>query len=307
MENKKVLVFGASGLIGRSICHVLAKDNEVHAVARFSNPDIKAEIEKTAAVIWQKDLVKDRIDDLPKDFDAIYYEAVLWGGGGTRKAEDDALEVNAYRIGDMLHHFKNVGQIVIGSTGAVYPKTPEKTIEGKALLLPSPGIYTVTKFSGEIVANWISRMFNIPCSIVRYCWPYAPYKYGGVSKIGQVVSGKTIEVNRTSPRIMPILYIADAVEKTIKAGEFASVPPQVFNIAGPEFLNEKEITQLAGKITGVEANIKESDVSGVTVVPDTTKMAKMLGQSRISPEEGIGRVYRAYKEKITRPEDWMFE
>jgi nucleoside-diphosphate-sugar epimerase len=308
MKNKKVLIFGASGGIGRGMCHVLAKNNEVHAVARFTDPGIKAEIEKTGAVIWQKDLVKDKIDDLPEDFDAIYYEAVLWGKTPTRKAEDDALEVNAYRIGDMLYHFKNVNQIVIGSTSAVYPVSPEVTVEDKSLLLPPPIIYTVTKFCGETLANWVSRTFDIPCSIVRYCWPYAPYKcVGGVSKIEQVSSGQAIEVNQTTPRIMPILYISDAVEKTIKAGEFASVPPQVFNVAGPEFLNEKEITQLAGKVAGVEPVIKETDKRGSAVIPDTTKMVKMLGQSRVSIEEGLRRVYRAYKENITHPEDWMFE
>lgn len=303
MENKKVLVIGASGLIGRGMCHVLARDNEVHAVARFTDPDIKTEIEKTGAVIWQKDLVKDKIDDLPQDFDAIYYEAVLWEFGRARKNEDEALEVNTYRIGDILYHFKNVEQIVIGSTGAIFPKTPERCVEGKTLLLPPPAIYTITKFCGEILATWISRTFNIPCSIVRYFWPYAPYK----NAKSNFAFDKPQKFN-PSPRVLPTLYIADAVEKTIKAGEFASVPPQVFNVAGPEFLNEKEINQIGGKITGVKPIIEETEeVSGITVVPDTTKMVKMLGQSRIYIEEGLRRTYKAYKENITHPEDWMFE
>jgi len=284
------------------MCHVLAKDNEVHALARFTDPRIRAEIEEKGAVIWQKDLVKDRIDDLPEHFDAIYYEAMVFPKGEfTRKIEDDALEVNGYRIGDILYHCRNTPQVVIGSTGGLYPKGPHKCVEGSSLTMPGDSVYHITKYTGETIATWLSRQFDIPCSIVRYFWPYSPYVRITFH------FDKPIRLS-TNPRILPKLYIADAVEKTIKAGEFASVPAQVFNVAGPDFLDEKEITFIRARIAGKEATIEQSDdVVGVTTIPDTTKMIDLLGPSRISTEEGLRRAYKANIENISTPEDWMFE
>ena len=44
VENKRILVMGGNGLIGRGIVHLLAKNNEVHVVARFSKPEFEREL-----------------------------------------------------------------------------------------------------------------------------------------------------------------------------------------------------------------------------------------------------------------------
>ena len=77
MSGKRVLVTGASGLVAAPVAIELAKDNEVFAVARYSNPDQKRLMEEAGATAVSFDLADPDLSPLPKSVDVVINYAVL--------------------------------------------------------------------------------------------------------------------------------------------------------------------------------------------------------------------------------------
>ena len=68
IENKKVLVLGSSGGIGRGMVHVLAKNNEVHALDCFPDPAIKEQLSRVCEKLWQVDILEpDSLKSIPTE------------------------------------------------------------------------------------------------------------------------------------------------------------------------------------------------------------------------------------------------
>ncbi len=82
LEGKKILITGPSGQVALPVVEQLARNNEVVAIARFSNPDVQASIDALGATTQQIDLADDSFSELPDDFDystciATFFP-VLW-------------------------------------------------------------------------------------------------------------------------------------------------------------------------------------------------------------------------------------
>jgi UDP-glucuronate 4-epimerase len=69
LSGKRVLVTGASGLVALPVAVELAKDNEVYAVARYSDPKQKRLIEEAGAKAVAFDLADEDLSPLPKSVD----------------------------------------------------------------------------------------------------------------------------------------------------------------------------------------------------------------------------------------------
>ena len=312
MEQKKILITGVTGLMGRALAHVLSKKNEVHGVARFSNPEMKKELEELGITLWKKDLTKDSLDDLPTNLDTIFHLAVHWGHPTDHRAQKEALAMNVYAAGNLLMHFKHVSKIVLGSTGSVYTPGNYMAKEDEAVYVPHPVIYCVTKICGESLADWISMTFQIPCAKLRYFWPYTPYTRSNppASTIRQMMQGKTIEWNPKDPVPYTPVYISDIVSLTIKAASACSIPAVAINIASEEVITCGEAIKVGERLLNKKANIKEIDTPSSKYdihTADVSKMKRLLGPAKVNMEEGVRRVIRAAREGVNRPQDWMFE
>jgi len=311
-QQKKILITGVSGLMGRALAHVLSKKNEVHGLARFNNPEVKKELQELRITLWKKDLTKDSLDDLPTDLDAIFHMAVHWGHPTDHRAQKEALAMNVYAVGNLLLHFKQVSQIVLGSTGSVYMPGNYMAKEDEAVHVPHPLIYCVTKICGESLADWVSLTFQIPCVKLRYFWPYTPYTRINppATTIMQMMQGKTIEWNPKDPVPYTPAYISDIVNLTIKAASACSIPATAINIASNEVITCGDVIKVGERLLNKKAAFKEIDTpsSGYDIhTADVSKMEELLSPAGVNMEEGVRRVIRAEKEGANRPQDWMFE
>ena len=77
LSGKRVLVTGASGLVALPIAVELAKNNEVYALARYSDPKQKQLIEAAGARAIAFDLAEEDLSPLPKSVDVVINYAVL--------------------------------------------------------------------------------------------------------------------------------------------------------------------------------------------------------------------------------------
>ena len=99
MKGKRVLVTGASGLVALPVAVELAKDNEVFAVARYSDPAQKRLIEAAGAQALAFDMASEDLSALPKSVDVVINYAVLPPNYGNL-----AFEVNLAATGRLARH-----------------------------------------------------------------------------------------------------------------------------------------------------------------------------------------------------------
>src|SRR5437016_619096 len=75
MQGQKVLFVGGQGPVSAPALRLLAPDNDVFAMARFSKPEVRQKLEGDGVTCIQHDLF-DRFDDLPDDFDYVFHSAL---------------------------------------------------------------------------------------------------------------------------------------------------------------------------------------------------------------------------------------
>ena len=102
LEGQKVLITGASGLIGFALAQELSKANEVYGLARFSDDATRRELESLGVTCLVKDVLKDDLSDLPQGIDYVFSQLVL-----ISECEQDpeaAYNTNSYFVGKLLQH-----------------------------------------------------------------------------------------------------------------------------------------------------------------------------------------------------------
>jgi len=115
MAGKRILVTGASGLVALPVAVELAKDNEVFALARWSNPDQRRLVESAGAQAVSFDLAEEDLSPLPKSVDVVINYAVLPPNYG-----NVAYEVNTGATGRLARRYRDAEAFVHGSTGSLY-------------------------------------------------------------------------------------------------------------------------------------------------------------------------------------------
>jgi len=304
MKGKKILITGASGQIGRGLAHVLARANEVHALARFRKPEVLEEVEGKVERVWQIDMGVERPRALPTDFDVVFHEAVSWLGDEALEEQNRSFHLSCDFLADLMSA-NGKAVFVLGSTGSVYQPV-EGTCKEDETPLAGGGTYVTAKIAMSQLAHWMSTTLGRKVVELRYWYPYAPYLEH--NRLGRLLTGGIFGSN---PRaIHQRTYIKHHVDKTILAADHASSPPQILNCATEESLTLGELARIGARLTGSElseAAQAEGADPGPGHVADTAKAVRLLGPTPISTEEGFRRYLRAREQNITWPEDWMFE
>lgn len=304
MEGKKILITGASGQIGRGLVHVLAKHNEVHALARFHKAAVLEEVRRKAARTWQKDMGAERPDDLPTDFDVVFHEAVDWAGDDTLAAQDRSFHLSCDFVADLMRRNQKA-VFVLGSTGSVYQQVVGPCKED-ATPVAGGNTYVTAKIAMAQLARWLAAHFGHKAVVLRYWFPFAPYVVH--NRLEKLLGG---DIFGDNPRaIHQRTYIKHHVDKTILAIEHAACPPAIINCATSEPTTLGDLARLGAKLTGAPLSEKAQGPGhepGPGHVADTAKMVRLLGPATVPIEEGLRRYLRARAESITWPEDWMFE
>ncbi len=291
MKGKKILVSGASGTVGCALATTLAKDNEVHGLARFIDEDLARALEEKGIVLHRRDVTKENpLDGIPSDFDNVFFETVKWDAKDG-KEQQDMFKINTYLVGKLMLRCKN-SRFVLGSTGGVY--VPGDILHREETVLTANSPYEVTKVSMEALATFLSQLHDIPACIVRYFWPYAPYGPAGgpVRPVAlRIRSGRHgIAIAREGGNKVCPTFITDVVELTIRAAEHCSVPPLVINLRGPDTPTIQECAEAVAKHSNVKLEVKMVDRVRNSLLGDDTRLNKKLGGGKVHLDEGARRV-----------------
>ena len=294
MKGKRVLVTGASGLVALPVAVELAKDNEVFAVARYSDPAQKRLIEAAGAQALAFDMASEDLSALPKSVDVVINYAVLPPNYGNL-----AFEVNLAATGRLARHYRDCEAFVHGSTGSLYEYQGERPLaEDDPYGLHSAGEkYAASKIGAEYMLKHLSVDYQLPVVMVRIFSFYGPRGGGVTQRVDQVARGEPVSVYPGVRNVHTPLYEDDYVEKTIAAAGIARVGSEIVNVGGSEAITTQEYCMIAGEITGKEPIFVENGKSW-PIWADTTRMEKLLGPSKISVREGIRRVLESTDQRL---------
>jgi UDP-glucuronate 4-epimerase len=114
LRDTKILMTGATGMVGRPIAMELARTNEVWAVGRFGDPQARATMEDAGVRTLQADLADTDLPALP-GVDFVLNFAVSrtndWGVD---------LDVNVDGLGALMYACRSAKAVLHCSTTAVY-------------------------------------------------------------------------------------------------------------------------------------------------------------------------------------------
>jgi nucleoside-diphosphate-sugar epimerase len=293
LSGEKILITGPAGRIAFGLAKMLARDNEVWGIARFTDPKQRAEVEAVGVKAVKMDLGDGDFRDLPRDFTYLLHIAVSL----EPDSYDLALRVNAEGTGLLLEHCRRAKAALVMSTVSVYKPHPDpyyafrETDPLGDVLGGVPPPYSVTKIAEEGVARYCARSFNLPVTIARMGCAYGDR--GGLPTwhMDAIAAGQPVNTRWDPMPYSPIHYddICDQVEPLLAA---ASVPATIVNWAGDEPVSVQQWSNYIAGLMGVKADIKITPVPGASIgsVGDPTKRISITGRGKVKWQDGCRRM-----------------
>lgn len=282
IENQRILILGATGLIGLPLARELAKKNRVIGVSRFKRVNRQTLAEQNIEPL-EMDVSRASFDMLPKEIDYVFNETMLYDPSDFQMS----MEVNAFTVARLMDRYDKCKGIVLGSTGSVYATSQKPMSEDSSL--GANDVYSLSKICAEMFALHISRERNIPTCILRYYQPYS-IDFGIISSLKKKITvGETFDHSR---EFYTPLFITDVVNFTIKAATFCSSPPTIINIGGEEGVSCERLVRMICEAMGKKpvSMCHTGDSSRPAEICDSTKRIRLLGKQKVSLKEGIRSV-----------------
>jgi UDP-glucose 4-epimerase len=292
IEKPKVLVSGASGLVGRHLLQLLHTTHEMHVLVRTL-----PERPVNGVTYHQWDMVEAPLPDrLPECVDAVVH---LAQSPHMREYPEMARQIRAVNLDStatLLAYAKRAqaSNFVFTSTGGLYAPASTPVLETSPLHVGEGPLqyYFQTKMESERMV--VQSQANFASCILR---PFFVYGAGQSASmliprlIHSVANGNPLSLRGVNGlRINPVH--ASDVAKSIAAC-LKMTGHHVFNIAGPDILSIRELGLLIGAALGAEPVFTVEDGEEPFLVADNSAMCKYLHAPRVAFRDGIQFVLEA--------------
>jgi nucleoside-diphosphate-sugar epimerase len=265
----RILLTGATGLIGREVVRQAPADWELVAVARAQIPGIAT-------------VAADLADPgfaalLPTGLDAIVHLAQARDYRHFPECAPGVVAINVTATAALLDHAARhgVGQVLLASTATVYQPRAEPLTEDAPVRARS--IYAASKLSAELLATPYAA--QLPVRALRVFTTYGPERDGRLvaDLIHRVQSGHAVTVQGERGLMTSPIHTSDvaraivsAVQRPPKAGAL-----DVVNVGGaPQGI--RDMAEAIGRQLGREPIFEAVDGEPPSFVADLTKRRAVL-------------------------------
>jgi len=299
---EKVLITGATGLVGTHLLNYYRKKPYVHVTALY-HKDVPKHLGRLEGEDW---IVFENGIPVGSLFDTIIHAATY---GQPNKFMDDKINtilLNTSLTNDLFQHIEYRGKFMFLSTSEVYSGQNPPYIEpvlGATTPSHPRAAYIEAKRCGETIVNtYRDRGFN--AKSVRLSLAYGE----GIRKndgrvlnqfIQKGLQNSEIRLMDDGSALRTYVYVGDAVEMMMNVlykGE-----KEVYNIGGDSTVTIAELANMIGKETGKPVVLGHG--TGAEGAPQDTKMSIQryideFGQPEFTPlEEGLKRTIE-YQKKL---------
>jgi len=257
---RKILLTGASGLLGSHLVRLLNGNVELH--------------------VWTGDLSQGvGAASLPDRLDAVIHLAQSRRFRDFPEAAGEVARVNALAVVDLAAHALHAGatHLIYASTGSVYATRPEALTEDAPIAdAASMSFYAATKYAGErLLAPFATRLNVI---ILRPFFIYGPGQDRSMlipRLIRAVKSGDLIRLaGPDGIRLNPI-HAEDAAAAVRSA--LALEGTHTINVAGPDVFSLRELAGEIGRCVGRMPKFElDNSEAPANLIGDTSRMTQLL-------------------------------
>ena len=260
---RKILVIGASGQIGSELVPELRKEYGTENVIA-SDKDGNISDFVISLDILDKDFISKVIEE--NEINTIFNLASILSASG-EKNPLKAWDVNLNGLLNVLEISKDhdIDRIIWPSSIAAFgPSTPRLNTPNETILDPNT-IYGITKVTGELLASYYFKKYNLDIRSVRLPGIISSeiYPKGGTTDYAvEIFYSAIIDKNYTcfvdKDTVLPMMYIADCIKCLIDLLEAdpSSVQRRVYNVTSMSFSVEELANEIKKHIPDFKINYK---------------------------------------------------
>ncbi len=289
MEKLRLLVTGANGLLGKHTLEAFANSYEVHAMVR----EVPAE-PIPGVTYYAHDLKTDwSSEDLPQGIHTIFHlaQSELF-----RDFPDHALDVyhvNVTSTVKLLDFAQRTGvkKFVFTSTGGIYDTSLEAVNENSPInTFGLLGNYFATKLCSEILTHNYTQYFDV--TLLRLFFMYGKGQRRSMlipRLVDNVRYGRPVKLTANGGIQINPVHVSDVVNLL---GKLMSSPGSfTFNVAGPEILTLKQITDIIGQQMGIEPVYEFMDIVGDNWIANIDLLQQRIYQPNAKLEDKISELF----------------
>ena len=265
----KILVTGAAGFIGSSLCERLLEDANVEVVGidafvgptpkTFTSQNLDNLLKHQRFTFLQENLLEVAWE---KTLEGIEYVYHLAGMPGVRSSWGEDFQnyvafniLATQRLLEACRH-KPLKKFIYASTSSVYGEKRGKVSEE---LVPEPlSPYGITKLTGEYLCRVYHKSFRVPIVILRYFTVYGPRQRSDMAFhrfIHAMQQGMPVTIFGDGAQTRDFTYIDDCVAATAAAMNTEGVVGETINIGGKQRASVLDVIALLEQILRQRAKV----------------------------------------------------
>ncbi|UGQ10339.1 NAD(P)-dependent oxidoreductase [Yinghuangia sp. ASG 101] len=294
LEGRKIVVTGVTGQVAEPVAKLLARDNDVHGAARFTDDDARARLEAAGVTCVRVDLATGDVADLPADADYVLNFAVAKSG------EWDAdLDANAGGVLWLMEHHRAARAFLHCSSTAVYQPDGHRAFRETDPLGDNHRVwsfletYSICKIAAEGAARWGAARHGLPTTIARLSVPYGDHGGWPAIHLEMMLAGAPVEVHRDAPSVYHPIHEQDIVASLPGLLAAAATPATTVNWGGSEAVSIEDWCAHLGELTGVKPRFEATDATIASVALDLARMHEVTGVTRVHWKDGMRRMVEA--------------
>ncbi len=242
MSKKKVLVTGATGLIGREVCALLAQRGHQPVatdVLPSGSSDFPVEQCDLRDVHGLNRIIGDEIS-------AIVHCGGFSGPMHGWTAPHLVVDVNITGTENLLEIARQRGieRFVYASTAHIYGETDQGPVTESAPVKPT-NIYGATKVAGESLVTAYQKQFGLDSTSLRFGWVYGPRRTTDCvirTMLTDALEGRPTRLGFGANFPRQFIAVADAARAMVAAVEHqGELPAQLYNVTGGDYPTLEEV------------------------------------------------------------------